>query len=347
MFRVAVLVLLLCGRAAGHGHLNDPPSRQKGSPKEAGTCQDGQCLWFSQPVHIPGSPTLNDAKYRTYNVDVSSGDNDWTRKNPWRAPGAAPVYGSGCGAAGGGPKAEGNGGYPFPGFKQGDDSLIISPLDKSKWTTWTRGAVVEAMWAINANHGGGYSYRLCKKDGNISEECFQRTPLSFAGDKSWVQWGDNKNNRTEIPLVTVSEGTTPAGSQWARIPIPACLVAKYCEVSTPGGQPKDNNQCGGYHLNPLHSCPDDSTQFPPPAPGIVGFGGCHQNTFRWGCSNLQEPHDDVLPIGFDYNIVDRLQVPANIETGEYLLSWRWDCEQSAQIWQTCADIIIADAPVVV
>ncbi len=30
-----------------------------------------------------------------------TGAGDWSRKNPWRAPGTAPVYGSGCGVYGG------------------------------------------------------------------------------------------------------------------------------------------------------------------------------------------------------------------------------------------------------
>lgn len=29
------------------------------------------------------------------------GAGDWSRKNPWRAPGTAPVFGSGCGVYGG------------------------------------------------------------------------------------------------------------------------------------------------------------------------------------------------------------------------------------------------------
>ena len=28
-------------------------------------------------------------------------------------------------------------------------------------------------WGIIANHGGGYSYRLCKDDQELTEECFQ------------------------------------------------------------------------------------------------------------------------------------------------------------------------------
>jgi hypothetical protein len=41
------------------------------------------------------------------------------------------------------------------------------------------------------------------------------------------------------------------------------------------------------------------------------------------------------------NIVDHVQIPANIDPGEYLLSWSWDSEQTNQIWQNCADVTIA------
>merc|ERR1711884_587231 len=68
------------------------------------------------------------------------------------------------------------------------------------------------------------------------------------GDKQWIQWvpppGGKKypaysptdlsplkipdlphpdpQDRTEIPMVTVSEGTVPSGSTWARNPVPFC-----------------------------------------------------------------------------------------------------------------------------
>lgn len=31
--------------------------------------------------------------------------------------------------------------------------------------------------------------------------------------------------------------------------------------------------------------------------------------------------------GFQYSIVDKVQIPHSIAAGKYLLSWRWDCEQ--------------------
>eukprot|EP00657_Telonema_sp_P-1_P000126 TRINITY_DN10218_c0_g2_i1.p1 TRINITY_DN10218_c0_g2~~TRINITY_DN10218_c0_g2_i1.p1 ORF type:complete len:152 (-),score=43.93 TRINITY_DN10218_c0_g2_i1:9-464(-) len=87
------------GEGAG-GYCEQPNSTNPTNPL------NGACMLFSQPSKdqpniaiIPGEPTLNAPQYRTHNVDVSSGPNDWTRKMPWRAPGSAPVLGSGCGVA--------------------------------------------------------------------------------------------------------------------------------------------------------------------------------------------------------------------------------------------------------
>ena len=40
-----------------------------------------------------------------------------------------------------------------------------------------------------------------------------------------------------------------------------------------------------------------------------------------------------------FSLKDKLIVP-NLPDGKYLLSWRWDCEQTPQIWNTCADITL-------
>lgn len=43
-----------------------------------------------------------------------------------------------------------------------------------------------------------------------------------------------------------------------------------------------------------------------------------------------------------YALEDALRVPLNIKPGEYVLNYRWDCEMTSQIWQSCADITILD-----
>ncbi len=68
----------------------------------------------------------------------------------------------------------------------------------------------------------------------------------------------------------------------------------------------------------LGSCPPGTSQFPEPAPGISGFG---KNVWPW-------------------SIADYVRVPESLEQGRYLLSWRWDCEESTQVWQNCADIAV-------
>jgi hypothetical protein len=75
-----------------------------------------------------------------------------------------------------------------------------------------RYAVAMGVWA---NHGGGYSYRLCKNvPGKVSEQCFQDTPLKFAEDD--VQWLQHINGtRYQIAM---TKFTSPAGTEWARIP---------------------------------------------------------------------------------------------------------------------------------
>ena len=42
----------------------------------------------------------------------------------------------------------------------------------------------------------------------------------------------------------------------------------------------------------------------------------------------------------EYSIEDSIVIPSNIPAGDYVLGWRWDCEQTTQIWANCADITI-------
>jgi len=42
---------------------------------------------------------------------------------------------------------------------------------------------------------------------------------------------------------------------------------------------------------------------------------------------------------FDFTMVDKLKVP-DVPPGEYSVSWRWDCEETPQVWNSCADVMI-------
>lgn len=323
----SILLALPAFEAEGHGHMTIPAStRMGGSLSRGGDCTNGACFWFTNNVEITVKPTLPKSARSVTN----GGSPDVYAHSPWRAPGSAKVLGSGCGVAGGGPAAYANGGFAPSGFAQGSDGKDAPAMDP---TTWQLGSTVEVAWAIAANHGGGYQYRLCKKSDGISEECFQRTPLRFASNTSFIIQPDGSTS--PFPMMKVTEGTLPKGSEWARDPIPGC---KMCEdarakcgaplpavpMSQPGGGMNDpwNTQvdcyaaCSGSTASKAHGACPEGTPFFPASSGHSGFG---KNVPQW-------------------SIMDKVVVPAHLEEGDYLLSWRWDCEESTQVWQNCADI---------
>lgn len=387
-----------------------------------GSCTSGQCFWFSNNVEIPGEPTLPN-EWRSVNGNVNGGKDDVFATSPWRAPGTAKVYGSGCGAAGGGPTMFTNGGTPPRGVPQGMDGLKLAAMTP---TVWPRGSEQEVGWAISANHGGGYSYRLCKNvPGQVTEECFQKTPLKFVGNTSWIvypgegekaaalqeglplkdacravssksQCGttysdnclkcDHSTGKYDcvqccpgcsqktapggytycvcgappgppppppppppprVPFVNPSftAGTFPAGSEWKRDPIPGCKNVATCQNQTyfeacgaplppqpgPNGGAWDEqvncygNCDGSTASKATGQCPPGTNAFAAPVNPDGGFF----SGFKGG---------PTMP--WDWSVVDKVAVPAGLDAGHYLLSWRWDCEESTQVWQNCADIAI-------
>jgi len=218
--------------------------------------------------------------------------------HPWNAPGSSPVWGNGCGVNGGNPygcngrdqinikyqccgKTAGDCG----GYGRGKSALkhyrdgLFHKYNKDgapKETTWIRGSPAEVFWQSNAYHRGGYAYRLCKVEQKeywkVTEDCFQQGHLNFAGNTTWLNdqvWPYIPDKWLARELVTTSTGTTPEGSQWAKINIPRQLDTQ------------DN----------------------------------------WAFKDLVEVPETLLP-------------------GDYVLSFRWDCLESPQVWNSCANINI-------
>ena len=202
--------------------------------------------------------------------------------------------------------------------KQGDLGSKVLPRAPTG-VVWTAGSEVEAKWSLRANHGGGvscarsfwshlhsvitisfrlqYAYRLCPLGADLNEQCFRDHHLEFAG-KTFLEFG----NGTRIPIQGrfLSNGTTPAGSQWAMNPLPFAW----------GGQ---------------------SPEFEPPCVGAHDL----KNSTEWGLCAGRFP--------IDVTIVDVLKLPADLAAGQYVLGFRYDCEATAQVWASCADIEVAAA----
>jgi len=326
----------------GHGVIYEPLSRQAQGWFILGPgCAGGSCLYFNQGCSIgcpnatgngtvfpavadcahPDDPTINRFNY-TYRTVTTVPELDWTKWHPWRKPGSAPVENA-CGLAGGWytPGTLGNGGEAPPGVAQGFKGTDQKPLFKE--TKWVAGKTTEVAWGIYANHGGGYAYRLCPADQEPTEACFQKHHLTLVGDKQWLQFGNglNTSNRVEIPATRLSHGTIPEGSQWTRNPIPAC------------GGLED-----AISLGALNS-PCTKAQFNPPMKDIFGFGGgaCASGVPGTHCDPAQFKEKT-----FDFGVVDTVQVP-NLPEGRYVLSFRWESEQTPQVWASCADITIVSS----
>ena len=269
-------------------------------------------------------PTNNNPLHRTFNRNCSGAcigtRNDYTRFNPWRSPGNAPVYDP-CGRAGGGPRPTGGHGEYINTSNAvfGDLGSNLPSLDSG--AVWKRGSTVETIWSVRANHGGGYQYRLCPSKSALTEACFQETPVPFAGDSKLMM---SNGSMLQLTSTFVSQGTSPAGSTWQMVPIP--MGHDYCTVGS-----KMNPNCKAVGESKLHG----------DAPGHPFPSQCNDPCPKGGCPGLSQ---GLCSGEWMTNITmyDQLTVPADLEAGEYVLGFRWDCESSAQVWQSCADVTILE-----
>merc|ERR1711981_1046669 len=157
-------------------------------------------------------------------------------RNPWAAPGQAPVLGGGCGVFGGNPlgcpagkdtrpvgsrcgqnKPIGRGMRGTSSF--GTDARLFD-FPQMITTEWQVGSTQDVVWSSNGGHHGGYTYRLCKmpKKGRtaITEECFTKNVLEFATNFTMIKALNNAGEGTweKFEQTDLREGTFPEGSVW-------------------------------------------------------------------------------------------------------------------------------------
>jgi len=295
-------------------------------------------------------------EYWTMNTHaVPRAKNDSYQYNPWRAPGSAPVIDP-CGQAGGKYKQTPVGGDSVfatvslggKTYQMGDlGSKVLPPVLQDEVANWTAGSTPRVAWGMRFNHGGGYQYRLCPLEKMpCTEEQFQEMPLQFVRDEQAIMW----NNGTLYPIkgMFVDDSVCPVvpkGSTWARNPVPR-IHTDNIGMAFVGG-------CWGQNGPPGEVCrqagapwcPDkeDCSNFPTPCPDI--------DRGWYGGNATQMPTEFVAPddnrhegwCSGDWTlgmISDKVVIPEDIKPGSYVVSWRWDCEETAQVWQNCADVNI-------
>lgn len=377
---IALSALLLIDSVNAHGSMVMPLARNSidaspgtawsgGAHPETGTiepyncrctngtdiCNNGQsCFWFSNGC-TPGCKACDGNGNRYPNFDHCpdekkdlkpsdillkeywTGDPTWKegttfdifKFNPWRAPGKAPVFDS-CGMAGGRwTEAFNAAAFNTTKFaKIGDlGTKVLKP--RPTGTVWKRGSNAKTRWQLTANHGGGYIYRLCPAGSVLNEECFQKMELKWATSTHVLRFANSSMDMS----INATDITKGGGIGWRLNPFPDVRTDP-CDynVTLHDGL---GHHCSGMHCPgcgaPLYaadaSCPDICSKHYP-------------NTPDGRTPTL--PFPNPVP-GIDthaFTVEDTVIVPLDVPVGDYVLGWRWDCDHSSQVWNTCADITI-------
>ena len=251
------------GCVSGHGGVLWPPTWQAGVATPMWKLQGGQAftdpkvrdpntgrevdnvwIWLTDQAYTGGigdefrgiGPTTNiNKKNPNMRPDDMCRFNCKSHRNPWAAPGQAPVLGGGCGVFGGNPEGcpKGKDTRP-PGSKCGQDEPIgrgirgtssfgtdqrLFDFPQMITTDWEIGSIQDVVWYSGGRHRGGYTYRLCKMpEGgrtDITEECFAKNVLEFATNFT-VMKEDGKTwaEGMKFEQTDVKNGTYPEGSVW-------------------------------------------------------------------------------------------------------------------------------------
>jgi hypothetical protein len=165
-------------------------------------------------------------------------------------------------------------------------------------------------------------YRLCPANSNLDEDCFQRYPLPFADGSSTLRWGgvgatntceDGNYDDCVIHFKATDVGgdaVKPRNSTWRRIPIPRAPWAWDATGASFEPVCKESEACSSYQGPSWNGpgCGSDKSS--------CSTGAFPCECSGWGIGDL-----------FRLEIVDRLRIPTDLPPGDWVLGWRWDCEE--------------------
>ena len=124
-----------------------------------------------------------------------------------------------------------------------------------------------------------------------------------------LRWDGDHSTQLAFNASRVAVGTMPVGSMWSKNPIPTTLW----EREGPSFSPvcEESEACKQSQI----------------------YGGKPGDCRCSGFSN----YGPLLP---NLEIVDHVAIPTSLTPGRYVLQWRWDCEESDQVWASCSDVTI-------
>ena len=187
----------------------------------------------------------------------------------------------------------------------------------------------------------------------LTEDCFNRHVLEFAHPERHTLVFKDPSKNFDVNATLVTEG---GGKGWMLHPFPT-MADGDCDYIVQGAGKtgihcyyangtRDDGHGHAAHIAysghcpgcgpPLYmsdgACPWPATITVASFPGISMKGA--------GSDPSRVPNPAPLHPMESYAVEDALKVPADIAPGDYVLSYRWDCEATSQIWQSCSDVTI-------
>ena len=145
-----------------------------------------------------------------------------------------------------------------------------------------------------------------------------------------LEWSDGTRVHVPEPQY-IDEGVIPVGATWARNPVPVISGAHRGCLNTTGNLTAATATDASGRL---------CRQFDPPCEGDDSWsltpGSSDPSDVMGKCSNNW----------IDGVIVDQITIPDTLPAGRYVLGFRWDCEQTSQVWSSCSDVeLVSSVPV--
>ena len=146
------------------------------------------------------------------------------------------------------------------------------------------------------SQGGGYQYRLCPLSYNLTEECFQQTPVPFANNSRLMLGDGNIITLNSTFVDPHTDATLPIGGvgAWQMNPMPG-----YVKYQAPDGWTYDKSHPRWFDP----PCDDPNSLHP----SSLSQGNC---SGEW-LTNITT---------YDY-----LRIPGHLKAGEYVLGFRCEC----------------------
>jgi len=280
-------------------------------------CNLGVMAFFTNYTFV-GERTI-EKEYIAPHVPYKLSGSAWRwNLNPWNSPGSAKTFGEGCGVGGGNPWG-----------------CIGNPHDEEgrccggSWI-WEKG-VKTNKWRQGC---GGYSR------GRSAIEEYKRGAFQshWAGPWAGRLGGTTWERGTAATVIWTMNAFHRGGYAY-----------RLCGPVEKGKEWMVNEQC--FRDGHLKFVGDKKWWFK------VSSGKDAGNPDNWETHEAVKTNVGTNPEGSEWMMVtlpqtngsgesvewaikDLVEVPESLEPGRYVLSFRWDCQQSPQVWNSCANIDI-------